>query len=137
MSKKELNHQVGPDRTRIQTILTKAGRDQLGIGRDRESGITAADEGLTPVDIRRAGFRRLARRTIIAAAVSPVVAFGANEAANYMDQQLRSADQATTTQGGELYHSVQANEHDSQPIEDQPTTAQVRAIADRTQTPQP
>ncbi|HUY85415.1 MAG TPA: hypothetical protein VMU97_02775 [Candidatus Dormibacteraeota bacterium] len=129
MNNKERTYQAGPDKTRIQAVLTKAGRDQLGVGRDRENGITATDEGLTPVDIRRAGFRKLATRAIAVVAGSAVLAgTGA-----YVEHQVRSANQADAAQGHELYDHIQANVHNTQPIETQPTTAEVRAMGERIQ----
>lgn len=137
MSKKEQHFQIGPDQNRIQAALTKAGRDRLDVGRDRVSGRSPTDEGLSAVDVRRAGLARFALRGTALVASTAVLAAGAIEGSKYLDHQSRSANRVTDTQAHEAYQQIQANEHDAQPIENQPTPAEAQAGAEQTQQQNP
>jgi hypothetical protein len=70
------NYQVGPDKTRIQAVLTNQGRKRLGIIKDREEGMITTSPQPTAIEVRRAGMTEVAKKTtaIVAAAGTAAVA---------------------------------------------------------------
>ncbi len=129
-------HQVGPDETRVQAMLTKQGRQGLGIIQDREEGVITTSPTPSAVEVRRAGLKEAIRKTAAAAAAVGTLAVGAFAGPGVV-HSIDSPDRPPAPGSAEAHHEALARMIESgrgtDPILDQPDEATVRARVAATQ----